>query len=259
MREVRLEPLPVVPDEKPVGGHVRWADDHGIRRTMPSEPTLAPEMESEVERSLTAIAERIVKEGRGRVMVTLADGSDANGRPLAAVALTRALARLDRRAVLLDLNDDGADSVTMGDGADLPGFTDLYAGDASFAQVIFRDRRSRAHFIPSGRKPFAATVSGDIVGTVLSALDHTYDHVVVDAGHDFVELIAPSAAAAVVVSEFGAADPRTIRAFDRITEHSSAAIMLLVVDAAPAPASAPEVETPETERPAIAAADEAAA
>ena len=260
MREVRIEPLPVVPDEKPVGGHVRWADDHGIRRMMPSEPTLAPEMESEVERSLAAIAERIVKEGRGRVMVTLADGSDASGRPLAAVALTRALAKLDRRAVLLDLHDDGADSVTMGDGADLPGFTDLYAGNASFAQVIFRDRRSRAHFIPSGRKPFPATLSADLINTVLSALDHTYDHVIVDAGVEFVELIAPSAAAAVVVSEFGAADPRTIRAFDRITEHSSAAIMLLVVDAVPAPAAAPEPETPpQPERPALAAADEAAA
>jgi Mrp family chromosome partitioning ATPase len=258
MREVRIEPLPVVPDEKPVGGHVRWADDRGIRRMMPSEPTLAPEMESEVERSLAAIAERIVKEGRGRVMVTLAEGSDAAGRPLAAVALSRALAKLDRRVVLLDLHDDGADSVTMGDGADLPGFTDLYAGDASFAQVIFRDRRSRAHFIPAGRKPFPATLSGDLVNTVLSALDHTYDHVVVDAGEESIDLVAPSAAAAVVVTEFGAADPRTIRAFDRITEHSSAMIMLLVVDAAPAPAPAAEPEE-EPERPEIAAADEAAA
>ena len=81
MREVRIEPLPVVPDEKPVGGHVRWADDHGIRRMMPSEPTLAPEMESEVERSLAAIGERIVNEGRQRVIVTLADGSDASRPP----------------------------------------------------------------------------------------------------------------------------------------------------------------------------------
>ena len=200
---------------------------------MPSEPTLAPEMESEVERSLAAIGERIVNEGRQRVIVTLADGSDAAGRPLAAVALARALAKSDRRAVLVDLHGDGADSATMGEGADLPGFTDLYAGDASFAQVIFRDRKSRAHFIPAGRKPFPATLSADLVGTVLSALDHTYDHVIVDAGDDFIDVLGPSAAAAVVVTEFGAADPRTIRAFDRITENSSATIMLLVVDAVP--------------------------
>ena len=42
--------------------------------------------------------------------------------------------------------------------------TDLYAGDASFAQVIFRDRKSRAHFIPAGRKPFPATLSPDLLG-----------------------------------------------------------------------------------------------
>ena len=244
MREVRIEPLPVVPDEKPVGGHVRWADDHGIRRMMPSEPTLAPEMESEVERSLAAIGERIVNEGLQRVIVTLADGSDASGRPLAAVALARALAKSDRRAVLVDLHGDGADSATMGEGADLPGFTDLYAGDASFAQVIFRDRKSRAHFIPAGRKPFPATLSPDLLGTVLSALDHTYDHVIVDAGDDFIDVLGPAGAAAVVVTEFGAADPRTIRAFDRITESSSATIMLLVVDAVPP--GEPEAEPGDT-------------
>jgi uncharacterized protein involved in exopolysaccharide biosynthesis/Mrp family chromosome partitioning ATPase len=244
-----IEPLPVVPGEKPVGGHVRWADDRGIRRMMPTEPTLAPDMESGVERSLSAIAERIAKEGRGRILVTLAEGSDASGRPLAAVALARALARRDRRAVLVDLHRDGADSVTMGDGGDLPGFTDLYAGEASFAQVIFRDRRSRAHFIPAGRKPFPTDLSGDLVDAVLSALDHTYDHVILDAGAESIDLIAPTAAAAVVVSEFGAADPRTIRAFDRISEHSSAMIMLLVVDAVPA-AAEPEAGP---------AADEAAA
>ena len=37
----------------------------------------------------------------------------------------------------------------------------------------------------------------------------------------------------MVVSEFGAADPRTIRAFDRITHASAAQILLLVVDPSP--------------------------
>jgi len=120
------------------------------------------------------------------------------------------------------------------------------------AQVIFRDRKSRAHFIPAGRKPFPATLSADLVGTVLSALDHTYDHVIVDAGDDFIDVLGPATAAAVVVTEFGAADPRTIRAFDRITESSPATIMLLVVDAV-----RPEAREPEPVE--MAAAGEAAA
>ena len=39
----------------------------------------------------------------------------------------------------------------------------------------------------------------------------------------------------MVVSEFGAADPRTERAFDRITAVTDAKILLLVVDPASGP------------------------
>ena len=52
MRRVRFaEALPIIPDAVPVGGHLRWADDHS-RRKMPSEPTLVPEMVDRVEQAL---------------------------------------------------------------------------------------------------------------------------------------------------------------------------------------------------------------
>ena len=243
MREVRLaEPLPVVPDAVPVDGHRRWADDHGVRRMMPRDPTIAPAMASEVEHSLAAISSQIVKDDKRRILVTLAEGSDASGRPLAAVALARALARADRQVVLVDLRGDGADSTTMGEGTDLPGFSDLFAGEASFAQVIFRDRASRAHFIPAGGRPILAeTIAGERLTTILGALDHTYDHLVIDAGDDLIGLLAPTSGAAMVVSEFGAADPRTVRACERIAAASSATILLLVVDPSP-PVEAAVVE-----------------
>jgi hypothetical protein len=76
-------------------------------------------------------------------------------------------------------------------------------------------------------------VAGERLETILSALDHTYDHVIVDAGNEMIGLVGPTATTAVVVSEFGAADPRTIGAFDRITAASSANILLLVVDPSP--------------------------
>ena len=191
-------------------------------------------MMDRVEDSLATIAGEIASAGARRILVTLAEGSDRNGRPLAAVALGRALARADRRTVLIDLRGDGANSTSMGEAADLPGFFDLFAGEASFAQSIFRDRKSRLHFIPAGRKKTPlADIDGERLETILSALDHTYDHVIVDAGDETIGLVGPTATVAVVVSEFGAADPRTIGAFDRVTASSSANILLLVVDPSP--------------------------
>jgi len=236
MRRVQfVEPLPMVPDAMPVGGHLRWADDHSVRRMMPGEPTLAPELVDRVEESLAEISTEIISRGSRRALVTLAEGSDENGRPLAAVALARALARADARAVVVDFRGDGANAISMGEGTDLPGFSDLFDGEASFAQVIFRDRRSRAHFIPAGRRRLSPkTLSEERLETILSALAMTYDCVVIDAGDEMIPLVGRSADMGVVVSEFGSSDPRTRGAFERIAAVTDAHTMLLVVDPAPA-------------------------
>jgi succinoglycan biosynthesis transport protein ExoP len=228
-------------------GRSRWADDHAVRRMMAKEPTLVPDFVDRVEESLAVIAGDIIASGKKRVLVTLAEGSDSAGRPLGAVALARALARTDARVVLIDLRGDGADAVSMGEAPDLPGFADLLDGAASFAQVIFRDRRSRVHFIPSGTRALApASLDDEQLETVLSALTLTYDYVLIDASDDMIGAIGASCGIAMVVSEFGAADPRTVKAFERVAEVSEARIMLLVVDSAPPPGEA-TAETEKTE------------
>lgn len=233
MRRVSFGPLPVVPEARPTVGSGRWEDDRAVRRMMPAEPMLALKPDDRSEESLAAVAGQIIGAGHKRIMVTTAEDSDLNGRPLAAVALVRAIARADRRPVLIDLRGDGANSVSMGEGTDLPGFSDLFAGEASFAQVIFRDRKSRVHFIPGGARPLVADDFADErVGLLLSALDHTYDHVILDVADEAIGSIGPLCEAAVVVSEFDAADPRTVRAFERIGAASDAKIILLVIDPA---------------------------
>ena len=67
----------------------------------------------------------------------------------------------------------------------------------------------------------------------MSALSMTYDMVVLDAGDAVIDDLAGACDIAVVVSEYNAADPRTVRAFDRITSVSDASILLLVVDPVP--------------------------
>ncbi len=241
MRRVAFDDVvPPVPDAMPVGGHLRWADDHSVRRMMPAEPTLAPDLVDRVEELLAAITGEIIADGAKRVLVTLAEGSDDNGRPLAAVALARALARADTRTVVVDLRGDNANTVSMSEETDLPGFSDLFDGEASFAQVIFRDRRSRVHFIPAGHAPLAAAnLDKERLETILSALALTYDCVILDAGDEMIATLGVTADLAVVVSEYGASDPRTKGAFDRITVASDARIVLLMVDP-DAPAREPE-------------------
>jgi uncharacterized protein involved in exopolysaccharide biosynthesis len=242
MRRVEFGPLPMVPEGGPGGGATtRWADDQGVRRMMPSESPHASASASRVDESLSAVTAQIIAEGYKRIIVTTAEDSDVNGRPLAAVALGRSIAQADRRPVLINFREDGANSVSMGEGTDLPGFSDLFAGEASFAQVIFRDRKSRVHFIPSGARPLAASeLADERVGLLLSALDHTYDHVILDVADDAIGALAPGCQAAVVVSEFDAGDPRTVRAFERIGAASDARIILLVVDPAAGDEPAPQ-------------------
>ena len=227
-----VEPaMPSIPGMRQADLKARWSDDKSVRRMMPKEPTLVPEMTSRVEQTLATITSDIIRSGKKRVLVTLAEGSDANGRPLGAVALARALARTDSRVVLVDFRADGADAASMGEGGNVPGFSDLFDGEASFAQVIFRDRRSRVHFIPAGREPLSPVlIDPEQMETVLSALTLTYDYVLLDSGDDMIAVVGPSCGVAAVVSEHDEDDPRTIAAFERVKAASEAIVLLLVVD-----------------------------
>ena len=101
--------------------------------------------------------------------------------------------------------------------------------------MIFRDRRSRAHFIPAGLQPIRPeALSGERLATLLAALDHTYDHVVIDCPDDAIAGMAPGADAALVASEYVNADPRTVRAVARIAKVSAARIFHLAGRAGPA-------------------------
>ncbi len=212
----------------------RWPDDRSVRRMMADDPTLAPEVVDRVEASLGSLARDIAATGEKRVLVTLAEGSNGAGRPLGAVALARALSRNDSRVVLVDFRSDGANALSMGESDDLPGFSDLFGGNASFAQVIFRDRKSRVHFIPAGRRAVdAELVSQEQCETILSALTLTYDFVVFDAGDDVASTLAPQCGVAVVVSRFPREDERTERAFARIAAVSDVPTMLMMVDGKP--------------------------
>lgn len=211
----------------------RWPDGGAVRRIMPADPTFAPKVDKGIEEPATALAERIVAGGLKRVLVTIAAAADKGTRPLAAVALARAIARMDRRAVLIDLRPDRDNSISMGEESELPGFSDLFTGKASFSQVIFRDRKSRVHFIPCGSDPLTPEdLLDQRMAMLVSALDHTYDHVIVDLAEDAVQAIAPNCQGALLVSGFDEDDPRTAHAALRIRAVSDAEIFYLPISPA---------------------------
>lgn len=131
-----------------------------------------------------------------------------------------------RRVVLIDASG-GADV------GEAPGLSDLLLGDATFAQAIHRGNGSRVHLVSRGSDAFSrlddhATARLNIV---LDALALTYDFVMVAApsGAGGGDAFAPFCAAAVLLSDKGAADIATVEAHDRLKRTGIDDVVVLLV------------------------------
>ena len=64
-----------------------------------------------------------------------------------------------------------------------PGLAELMLGEASFSQIITRDRLSRVHLVSAGRPGFDRTLlQSPRLSLAIDALLRVYDHVLLDAG-----------------------------------------------------------------------------
>lgn len=244
LRRISVEPPPLAPTAVPVEDRKRWNDaaPEVVPTLVAAGPALGRGLSAEAQDSLNSIVDHIVDSKARRVLISMA-GPDEAGRPLAAVALARALSRRGNRVLLIDLHADGADSKAMAAGEGLPGLTDLFAGIASFAQVIFRDRRSRAHLIPHGLLEFGPEAAkGERFVSILEALDQTYDQILLDADAALALQMAPQAGAVILVTEGNADDAGTTSAVEAMKAATSAEVMVLI---ATAPSADDEDATPE--------------
>ncbi len=120
------------------------------------------------------------RQGPGRrsrvAVVSVQDGDDAVDT---AAALARALAS-DARSVWID----AAFAKPRGTTQSGRGIADLVRGNATFGEIIARDRQSRAHFIAAGRSDAndLSMLATDRLSVALDALERTYEHVTIDAG-----------------------------------------------------------------------------
>jgi Mrp family chromosome partitioning ATPase len=195
---------------------------------------------SALEREATASLERIwgeisadARDGQ-RILVTSATSDHA--AHLAALALLRVAAKRGAKSCLVGLAGTGEDLADLIGEDDMPGLSDLIAGEARFADIIFRDRASRGHVVLSGRDGLAADeLAGDELAGALEALDLTYDHLILDlglivAGPGTADLVA-SADAVILAADGSGNDPRTAKAREALHAAGIGSIRVLAVDA----------------------------
>jgi succinoglycan biosynthesis transport protein ExoP len=137
----------------------------------------APLVASTVEK----YARELRQTGPGGVIVV---GTVRNvGTTYAAIMLARALAH-EANVVLVDLAFSTPNLSVISTEPKAPGIAELVRGTASFGEVITRDQYSRVHLVAAGSvgSDVATLASSPTLATVIEALSHSYEHVVVDMG-----------------------------------------------------------------------------
>jgi hypothetical protein len=135
------------------------------------------------------------------------------------------------RAILVDIDPDETRS-------DEKGFTDLVAGEISFAEVIGREPGSRLHRIGAGSSTHQTlTAEPEALDVTLSALDKTYDWVVcvfrANVRTDLTRLFAPRMDAVVIASNLEPASQDLVRTYEDAQEAGAKDVMVAREQAAP--------------------------
>lgn len=171
-------------------------------------PGIVPEL-SEMER----LADDLRSAGDAARKVTVLGTATDESITLTALTLARLIAR-HARVVVVDLQASSPTIAAVSVDPAAPGLAELMLGEASFAQIITRDKLSRAHLVTSGR-PGAdrSLLQSPRLTLAIDALLRVYDHVVLDAGtaSDLpAELLTARARAVVVPDASMAPDARTL-------------------------------------------------
>ena len=178
-----------------------------------SEVTIAPAIEAPPPlNEIEQLARDLCNAGKAAHKITVLGTAAGDGITLTALTLARLMAR-DARVAVVDL---AASSPTIGAvsvDANAPGLAELMLGEASFTQVITKDKFSRVQLVNAGRPGFdRALLQSPRLSLAIDALLRVYDHVLLDAGtaSDLpAELLTVQARAVVVPDASMEKDART--------------------------------------------------
>jgi polysaccharide biosynthesis transport protein len=158
------------------------------------------------------LAEHFSNAGEAAHKVTILGTAAGDSITLTALTLARQLVR-NARVVVVDLAAASPTISAISVDPAAPGLAELMKGEASFSQVITRDRLSRVHLVNAGRPGFDRTLlQSPRMTLAIDALQRVYDHVLLDAGtaSDLPAELLTAQARAVVVPD--AAMPQDARA-----------------------------------------------
>lgn len=166
----------------------------------PSAPPMMPEPATTLD-EIEQLAKELCAAGdaaRKIVMLGTAPGAIIT---LTALTLARQMAR-DARVAVVDLAGFASTISAISLDQSAPGLAEVIQGEASFSEIITKDRLSRVHLVTAGRPGFDRTLlQSPRLALALDALLRVYDHVLVDAGaaSDLpAELLTRNARAVVV-------------------------------------------------------------
>jgi polysaccharide biosynthesis transport protein len=135
--------------------------------------------------------------------ITVLGNASAESIALTALTLARLMAR-QARVVVVDLSGQSPTIAAISVDASAPGLAELAQGEASFSDIITKDRLSSVHLVNAGRPGFdRSLLQSPRLTLAIDALRRVYDHVVLDAGtaSDLPAELLSTDARAVVVTE----------------------------------------------------------
>ncbi len=159
------------------------------------------------------LADKLATAGEAGRKITLLGTAAGESITLTALTLARLLART-ARVVVVDLAASSPMFQAVSVDPIVPGMAELMQGEASFSQIITRDRLSRVQLVSAGRPGFdRSLLQSPRLALAVDALLTVYDHVLLDAGlaSDLpAELLTAGAQAVVVPDVTMPADARNM-------------------------------------------------
>jgi uncharacterized protein involved in exopolysaccharide biosynthesis/Mrp family chromosome partitioning ATPase len=178
--------------------------------------TLAVPLVPEIESDFTEVEElagKLLAAGAAARKVTILGTASSESITLTALTIARQIAR-SAKVIVVDLAATSPTISAVAVDPNAPGLVELMKGEASFTQVITKDRLSRAHLVNSGRPGSdRALLQSPRLGLAIDALLRVYDHVFLDAGSASdlpAELLTSQARAVVVPDGSMATDARNL-------------------------------------------------